>query len=110
VTLEIESVQPTRDLCWIKPDRRVLQRESGVVIPQWSDGKDWPEQMGWVFATGPEVTEVRPGDYVIWEIYAGPLFRYRKHDPTVEDEEYVVVCERDIVAIYEPESLFHDEA
>lgn len=106
MTMEIERYAPTRNLVWIKPDRRVLERPSGLLVPQWSDGRDWPTQTGWVFALGPHAdeSELAIGDYVIFEIYAGPEVKWRDDAGDVS-EEYVIVSEKDVIAVFERESV-----
>ena len=87
-------------------DRVVLRRESpesktsgGIVLPD--TAKDKP-QRGEVVAVGDghvlkdgkrQALSVREGDRVIFSSYAGDEFR-------IEDEEFVLMRESDILAVY----------
>jgi len=83
-----EQVQPIRDRVLIRQDRRPMRRRTGILLPS----EDWPCLQGWVVATSPDVDSVGIGDYVIYEIYAGPEFE-------VAGERYTVVSEKDLVAV-----------
>ncbi|NPV88558.1 co-chaperone GroES [Coprothermobacteraceae bacterium] len=91
-------IRPLGDRVLLKPMDLEQKTKSGIVIPD--TAKEKP-QKGKVLAVGDGRVldngqklplEVRPGDIVIFSKYAGTEIK-------VEGEDYLIVSERDILAI-----------
>ncbi len=94
-------IKPIADHIVIEPMRPEEKTKSGILLPDTAD-KERSEQ-GMVIAVGPgkrnekgEITplEVKPGDKVLFAKY-GP------NEVRVEDKEYLIAKEDDILAIIE---------
>ena len=90
---------PLGDRVVIKQLEEEATTKSGIVLP--GQSKEKPQQAE-VIAVGPggnvdgkEITmQVKPGDHVIYSKYAGTEVK-------LEDEEYIVVKQNDILAVVE---------
>ncbi|HPD07827.1 co-chaperone GroES [Patescibacteria group bacterium] len=92
-------LQPLHDQVIIKPLTAEEKTKSGIILPD-TINKDRPEQ-GEVIAVGPgrlldngqrAPMSVKVGDKVVFK-------KYSTEDLKLDDQEYVVVAERDILAI-----------
>jgi chaperonin GroES len=92
------NLKPLADRVVIKPMRREETTKSGIVLPD--TAKEKP-QRGTVVAAGPGrrdedgdriELDVKVGDQVLFAKYAGTEF-------ILEDEEYLILAEKDILAI-----------
>lgn len=92
------NVRPLGDRVLIKPLEREERTKSGIVLPD--TAKEKPQQ-GKVLAVGcgrqlengqKVPLEVKEGDTVIFSKYAGTEIK-------IEGEEYLILAERDILAI-----------
>lgn len=92
-------IQPLSDKILIKPMPKEERTASGIVLPD-TMSKDRPE-MGEVLAVGPG----RPGDdndLIPVSVKVGQKVYFTKYGPTeikVEGEEYLIVEEKDVLAV-----------
>ena len=93
-------IKPLGDKLVIKPITAEQTLASGIVLPDIATEKP---QQGEVLAVGPGRTldngtkvamEIKVGDKVLYSKYSGTEFKY-------EDEEYMILNERDVHAILE---------
>ena len=93
-------LRPLGDRVVIKPTPREEMTKSGIVLPD--TAKEKPQE-GEIIAAGPgkigddgkrEPMDVKTGDKVLYAKYAGTEFK-------VEDEELLIVSQKDILAIVE---------
>ena len=93
------NIKPLRDQVVLKPIEEMTK--SGIVIPDTAD-KEKPEQ-GEVLAVGSgKMTE--DGKIIPLSVMVGDKVLFTKYGPTevkVDDEEYLIVKEEDILAILE---------
>ena len=92
-------VQPLSDKVLIKPTSREEVTASGIVIPD-TASKDRP-QMGEVLAVGPGAVTPE-GKVLPMHVKVGQKVYFTKYGPTeieVDGEDYLVVEEKDILAI-----------
>ena len=93
-------LKPLGDRVVIKQLEAEEKTKSGIVLP--SQAKEKPQEAE-VIAVGPGGTvdgkeikmEVKPGDRVIYSKYAGTEIK-------MNDEEYIIVKQSDILAIVKP--------
>jgi chaperonin GroES len=94
------SLRPLGDRVVIKPTPREEMTKSGIVLPD--TAKEKPQE-GEIIAAGPgkigddgkrEPMDVSVGDKVLYAKYAGTEFK-------VDDEELLIVSQKDILAIVE---------
>jgi chaperonin GroES len=94
------SLRPLGDRVVIKPTPREEMTKSGIVLPD--TAKEKPQE-GEIIAAGPgkigddgkrEPMDVSVGQKVLYAKYAGTEFK-------VEDEELLIVSQKDILAIVE---------
>ncbi len=92
------NVKPLGDRVLIQPEDREATTASGLVLPD--TAKEKPQE-GTVLAVGAGRTtddgatiplEIKEGDKVLYAKYAGTELR-------LDDEDYLIVSERDILAI-----------
>ena len=99
----------TNTKCKLRPlaDRVLVQRKKaeeqnigGIILP---DSAQTKQDMGVVIAVGPGKKDsdgknieisVKAGDNILWDKYGG-------QEITVEEEEYIIVKDSDIIAIVE---------
>ena len=91
-------LQPLGDRVVVKPTPREEMTKSGIVLPD--TAKEKPQE-GLIVATGPgrilddgkrEPMDVKVGQKVLYGKYAGTEFK-------VDDEELLIVSQKDILAI-----------
>ena len=93
------NIQPLADKVLIKPMPKEEKTASGIVLPD-TLSKDRPE-MGEVLAVGPG-RETPEGKVLPLHVKVGQTVYFTKYGPTeikVDDEEYLVVEEKDILAV-----------
>ena len=92
------TIRPLGDRSLVKPEEQEETTKSGLVLPD--TAKEKP-QRGTVIAVGPgRVTdegktiplEIKAGDTVLFAKYSGTEIR-------LEDEDYLLIAERDVLAI-----------
>lgn len=92
------NLKPLSDRVIVKPSQKEEVTKSGIVLPD--TAKERPQE-GTIVATGPGRLgedgkrvdmEVKEGDKVIYAKYAGTEIK-------VEDEEYLILGEKDILAV-----------
>ena len=100
VTATATKLRPLGDRVVIRPMAREEMTKSGIVLPD--TAKEKPQE-GSIIAAGPgrlddegkrEAMDVSVGDKVLYAKYAGTEFR-------VDDEEYLIVSQKDIFAVVE---------
>ncbi|MDX1536017.1 MAG: co-chaperone GroES [Candidatus Spechtbacterales bacterium] len=94
-------IKPLRDQVIIEPQSPEEKTESGIVIPQTADKKR-PEQ-GTIVAVGPG-KRGKSGKRVPLEVKKGDTVLFSKYGPNeirINDKEYLVAREEDILAILE---------
>lgn len=94
-------IKPLSDHILIKPSEKEEETKSGIVIPETSE-KEEP-QRGKVVAVGPG-KKLSSGKTVPLEVQEGQTVLFRKYGPDqikVEDEEYLIAKEEDVLAILE---------
>jgi len=93
-------IKPLRDRVLVKPAEDVEMKKGGIIIPD--AAKEKPQE-GTVIAVGPGKRdkdgklvpmEVKKGDKVLMPKYGGS-------DVKIDDKEYKIISEEDIVAIIE---------
>lgn len=93
-------LKPIGDKIIVEPEKEEEKTKSGIVLPD--TAKEKP-QKGKVIAVGPgkildngqrSPMEIKEGDIVIYSKYAGTEIK-------IEDKEYLIVSDRDIVAVLE---------
>ena len=93
-------LRPLGDRLVIQPMAREEMTKSGIVLPD--TVKDKPQE-GTIVAAGPgrltdegvrEPMDVKEGEKVLYAKYAGTEFK-------VDDEEYLIVSQKDILAVVE---------
>ena len=92
------NLAPLGDRVVIKPTQEEEKTKSGIVLPASVD-KERPEQ-GKVVAVGPG--KLVEGDRVPMEVKVGDVVLFTKYGPNeikVDDEEYLIAREEDILAI-----------
>ena len=96
-----QSLKPLGDRVIVKPKAKEEMTKSGLVLPDTASEKP---QEGSVLSVGPGRVldngkrvemEVKSGDSVLFAKYAGTEFK-------VEDGEYLVISEKDILAVVAP--------
>ena len=93
-----KKLTPIGDRVLIKPDPEEMKTKSGIVLPD--SAKEKPSEgtviaigSGKLLDNGQKVAlEVKVGDKVIYSKYGGT-------ETKIDNEEYVIVSERDILAI-----------
>jgi chaperonin GroES len=91
------AVKPLADRVLVKQEEAAEINKSGIIIPD--TAKEKP-QKGVVIETGPGRTE--DGKLVAMEVKKGDKILYGKYsgtEVTVDDEEFVIMRESDILAI-----------
>lgn len=92
-------LNPLADRVVIKPAADEIKTKGGIILPD-TASKEKPQE-GTVIAVGPgkvledgtrSTMEVKVNDKIIYSKYAGTEVK-------VDDEEYLIVAERDILAI-----------
>lgn len=95
-----KALQPLGDRVVVKPLEREEVTKSGIVLPD--TAKEKPQE-GEVVAVGPGRVldsgerlklELKAGDRVLYAKYAGTEFK-------IEDDEFLVLSERDVLALVE---------
>lgn len=93
-------LKPIGDKIIVEPEKEEEKTKSGIVLPD--TAKEKP-QKGKVVAVGPgkildngqrSPMEIKEGDIVIYSKYAGTEIK-------IEDKEYLIVSDRDILAVLE---------
>jgi chaperonin GroES len=99
-TASSKKLRPLGDRVVIKPTPREEMTKSGIVLPD--TAKEKPQE-GVILAVGPgrtlddgtrEKMDVKEGDRVLYGKYAGTEFK-------VDDEDLLIVSQKDILAIVE---------
>ncbi|OGC35186.1 co-chaperone GroES [candidate division WOR-1 bacterium RIFOXYB2_FULL_48_7] len=93
-----KKLTPIGDRVVVKPDPEEQKTKSGLVLPD--SAKEKPSEgtvvavgSGRVFDNGQKVAcEVKIGDKIIYSKYGGSEVK-------IEDEEFIILAERDILAI-----------
>ena len=94
-------LRPLGDRVVVQPTAREEMTKSGIVLPD--TAKEKPQE-GTIIAAGPgrltedgderEPMDVKVGDKVLYAKYAGTEFK-------IDDEEYLIVSQKDILAVVE---------
>ena len=99
-TASSTKLRPLGDRVVVKPTPREEMTKSGIVLPD--TAKEKPQE-GMILAVGPgrilddgkrEAIDVKEGQKVLYAKYAGTEFK-------VDDEELLIVSQKDILAIVE---------
>jgi chaperonin GroES len=94
-------IKPLADYVLIEPIREEEKTESGILLPQTAE-KERPEQ-GRVVAVGPG-RKTSSGKIISMEVKPGQKVLFTKYGPNeikVDDKEYLIAKEEDILAILE---------
>jgi chaperonin GroES len=92
-------IKPTSDYVLIEPIREEEKTKSGILLPETAD-KERPEQ-GKVIAVGPGKKN-KEGKIIPMEIKVGQKVLFTKYGPNeikVEDKEYLIAKQEDILAV-----------
>lgn len=95
------NLKPLGNRVILEPVSKEEKTKSGIIIPETVD-KEKPEQ-GKVLAVGPGKMS-KDGKRIPMDIKAGDKVLFSKYSPTevkIEDKEYLVVSDDDILAIIE---------
>ena len=96
--MAMKKLTPIGDRVVVKPEPEEAKTRSGIVLPD--SAKEKPSEgtvvavgTGRIFDNGQKVPlEVKIGDKIIYSKYGGTEVK-------IEDEEYIILAERDILAI-----------
>jgi chaperonin GroES len=94
-------IKPLSDHILIEPIKEEEKTKSGILLPETAD-KERPEQ-GKVIAVGPG-RKNDSGHLILMEVKVGQKVLFTKYGPNeikVEDKEYLIAKEEDILAIIE---------
>ncbi len=94
-------IKPLSDHILIEPIKEEERTKTGILLPETID-KERPEQ-GKVIAVGPG-KKLSSGKRVPIEVKEGDIVLFTKYSPSeikVEDKEYLIAKEEDILAILE---------
>jgi len=92
-------IKPLSDHILLEPLKQEEKTKSGILLPE-SVEKEKPEQ-GKVIAVGPG-KKTEDGKVIPLEVKAGDVVLFKKYGPDeikVEDKEYLIASEEDILAI-----------
>jgi len=95
------NIKPLSDYILIKPIKEEEKTKSGILLPETAD-KERPEQ-GEVIAVGPGKRNP-DGKIITMDIKVGQKVLFTKYGPNeikVNDEEYLIAKQEDILAIIE---------
>ncbi len=101
--MNIKGLKPLGDRVLIKPIYEEEKTKGGILLPD-TVSKEKPQE-GEVLAVGPGATNkegkiipmtVKVGDRVVYARYSGTEIKGEK-----EDEEYLIISEKDILAVFE---------
>lgn len=95
------NIKPLSDYILIEPIKEEEKTKSGILLPETAD-KERPEQ-GKVIAVGPGKLN-DSGDLVPMNVKVGQKVLFTKYGPNeikVEDKEYLIAKQEDILAIIE---------
>ncbi|MBI2042113.1 MAG: co-chaperone GroES [Candidatus Nealsonbacteria bacterium] len=95
------NIKPLSDHILIEPIKGKEKTKSGILLPETSE-KEKPEQ-GKVISVGPGKKD-KTGKFIPLEVKAGDVVLFTKYGPNeikVEDKEYLIAREEDILAILE---------
>ncbi|MDP2664368.1 MAG: co-chaperone GroES [bacterium] len=94
-------IKPLSDHILIEALKQEEKTKSGILLPE-SAEKEKPEQ-GKVIAVGPG-KKTEDGKVIPLEVKAGDVVLFKKYGPDeikIEDKEYLIASEEDILAIVE---------
>ena len=94
-------IKPLSDHILIEPIKEEERTKSGIFLPETAD-KERPEQ-GRVIAVGPGKKN-KKGEYISLDVKPGQRVLFTKYGPNeikVDDKEYLIAKEEDILAILE---------
>jgi len=94
-------IKPISDHVLIEAIKEEEKTKTGILLPDTAE-KERPEQ-GKVIAVGPGRKD-KTGKYIPLEVKAGDQVLFTKYGPTeikVEDKEYLIAKEEDILAVLE---------
>ena len=94
-------IKPLSDHILIEPIKEEEKTKTGILLPETAD-KEKPEQ-GRVIAVGPG-RKNKKGEYTPLDIKPGQKVLFTKYGPNeikVDDKEYLIAREEDILAIIE---------
>ena len=81
----------------VKPDpEQARTSDHGITIP--TNVEQDKKALGEVIAVGPEITDIKPGDKVIYGVYSGEAIKLREGD---EDIDYVLLLDEWVLAFLE---------
>lgn len=95
------NIKPLSDHILIEPTAQEEKTKSGILLPDTAD-KESPEQ-GKVIAVGPGIKD-EAGQVIPMEVKEGDIVLFTKFGPNeikVEDKEYLIAKQEDILAILE---------
>ncbi len=95
------TIKPLSDHILIEPMKKEEKTKTGILLPETAD-KERPEQ-GKVIAVGPG-RKTSAGKIIPLEVKPGQKVLFTKYGPNeikVEDKEYLIAKEEDILAILE---------
>lgn len=94
-------IKPISDHILIEPIKEEERTKAGILLPETSE-KERPEQ-GRVIAVGPGKKNSK-GDFIKMEVKEGDKVLFTKYGPDaikIEEKEYLIAKESDILAILE---------
>ncbi|NLN50119.1 MAG: co-chaperone GroES [Acholeplasmataceae bacterium] len=86
-------LKPLNDYVVLKFAEKETKTESGIILS--SSDQDKPA-FGIVVSVGPKVEEIKIGDKVIYQTYSGT-------NTKIDDQEFLIIKQEHILAIYEKE-------
>lgn len=99
--MKIMKIKPLSDHILIEPMKQEEKTKTGILLPETAE-KDKPEQ-GRVMAVGPG-RKTSSGKVIPLEVKEGDIVLFTKYGPNevkIDDKEYLIAKEEDILAILE---------
>lgn len=99
--MEVSSIKPLPGYVLVLPDDAITQTSTGIYLGDAAE-KEKP-QTGTVVAIGDDSAPVKPGESVIFKMWAGNSFTPPQHSEvkTKADKEYAFMNYEDIIATYD---------
>ena len=89
-------IHPITDRVWVKPTEKKAKLSSGLYMPEaympGAKGMGKVTGQGVIYAVGPEVTELKVGQHILFSDFDGMEIEY-------DDQHYLVMKEAEVMAV-----------
>ena len=90
-------IHPITDRVWVKPTEKKAKLSSGLYMPEaympGAKGMGKVTGQGVIYAVGPEVTELKVGQHILFSDFDGMEIEY-------DDQYFLVMKEEDVMAVH----------